>query len=221
MNSENKDSGISEARRSKKIDFEKIKCFARRGYSNNEIYKTIGIDKKTWRKWATDPKVKKLLIDIRECLPDDELKSNGRPTEYEPKYCKMIFDYFNIKPFETIEKIIKLKNGCIMKTEEKIPNDLPLFSKFASRIGVHRQTLKNWTKTHEDFDNIYKMCLDIQSTILITNGLLGLYNPSYAGLVSKNFLNMRDKKDNTSNNQSVKPVTYILPVRSNEVRAVN
>lgn len=221
MKSETKVCRISEARRSKKIDFEKIKRFARRGYSNNEIYKTIGIDKKTWRKWSADPKVKKILIEIRECLPDDELKSNGRPTEYETRYCEMIFEYFNIKPYETREKIIKFKNGCIIKTEEYIPNDLPLFSKFASRIGVHRQTLRNWAKSHEDFDYTYKICLDMQQNILITNGLRGLYNPSYAGLVSKNFLNMRDKKDITLNNHSVKPVTYILPVKSDEVRVVN
>lgn len=202
---------ISGARRSKEIEFEKIKRFARRGYSNNEIYKAIGIDKKTWLKWASDPKVKGIIKEIRSCLPEDEIKSNGRPTEYETNFCKMLYDFFDIRPYEIREEIIKLKNGVTIKTKERIPNDLPLFSNFAAKIGVHRQTLRNWSKTHKEFDLIYRMCLDQQSTILITNGLLGLYSPSYAGLVSKNFLNMRDRKDLTTNNKPIKTMTYIVP----------
>ncbi len=197
------------ARKGKEINYRKIKLFAKRGYSNNEIYKAIGIDKKTWLKWTIDPKVKEVLIKIRESLPANKLKGNGRPTEYKPEYCKMMYDYFNIKPYETEKETITFKNGDTITKEVLIPNDLPVISKFAEKIGVHRQTLRNWKKSYSEFEFVYKSCLDLQETILITNGIRGLYNPSYAILVSKNFLNMKDKKDITTNNETVKAITFI------------
>lgn len=202
-------------RKKLKIDYGKIELFAKAGFSDNKIIQGLGIDKKTFIKQKADAKVKKILLDARKNIENNKNKG-GPPTEYEPKYCKEMMEYFTVKPYE-IKKVdvFNKKGECTGQTEILDANDLPLFSGFAVKIGVHRETLLNWSKEYPEFGYVYKICKDIQDTNLLTNGLKGLYNSSYAGLVSKNWLNMKDKKDVTTNNQPIKANTYVVPAFNN------
>ena len=68
----------------------------------------------------------------------------GRPTKYDPKYCKEIIKFFDIKPHFETPCITTYKNGATKKEVKLIPSDLPLFSAFSVSINVNRDTLREW-----------------------------------------------------------------------------
>ncbi|MCH8079891.1 MAG: hypothetical protein IIA06_08970, partial [Proteobacteria bacterium] len=103
----------------------------------------------------------------------------GRPTKYKDRYVQMMEDYFNKEPY-TIQHT---KKGVI-----RVPCSFPMFSGFASKIGIERHTLKAWAEAkskdgnlkHPDFSTTHKRAKDCQEHILINNGLLGLYKSGFA-----------------------------------------
>lgn len=110
-------------------------------------------------------------------------KRRGRPAEYDPKFCQMLIDYFNLKPY-TKNNFGKLE-----------AQDFPSLAGFAVKIGVHRETLLNWSNLYPDFFDAYKRAKDYQENFLVVNGMRGLINPSFAIFTAKNVLNWRDKKE--------------------------
>ena len=115
----------------------------------------------------------------------------GRPTLYKDKYVQMMEGYFNREPFT--EEHTK-------KGVTRVPCSFPTFSGFASKIGIERHTLKAWaeaknkdgTLKHPDFSTTYKMAKCYQEDILVVNGLLGLYQGSFAIHTAKNVLGWRN-----------------------------
>lgn len=193
------------------IDYEKIKLFAKSGFSDAKMISGLGINRNTFRKWKDDPRVKEIISEERSKLKDNKIVP-GRPPVYEVRYCKMMYDYFNsIKPYKNEKIVTVTKDGTKSEEFKKTANDPPMFSEFAKKIGVHKDTLKNWAEEYPEFGYTFKMCEDMQEIVIVKNGLGGLYQPTYAGLISKNWLNMKDKQDVTTNNKSLKPITYVIP----------
>jgi hypothetical protein len=112
--------------------------------------------------------------------------ATGRPSDYDPKYCQEIIDFFSIPPY--VEKII---DGRVVK----VNNRLPAFHVFASKIGVGTNTLLDWCNQHEEFSIAYKKAKELQKYFLIENGLNGIYAPAAFCFVAKNITDMRDKQD--------------------------
>ena len=112
-----------------------------------------------------------------------ERNPEGRPTDYNPKYCQMLLDYFNVKPY---------KENHLGKLEA---SDFKSPAGFAISIGVHRETLLNWSKQYPEFFDAYKRAKDYQENFLVVNGMRGLINPAFSIFTAKNVLNWRDKKD--------------------------
>lgn len=106
----------------------------------------------------------------------------GRPTKYKPEYCQEIIDFFSVFPYNE-------------KEGKMVANQLPFLSAFARDIGVCHDTLIEWTKIHEEFSESYKNAKELQKEFLITNGLLGLYNPTAFIFTAKNITDMRDKQE--------------------------
>ena len=119
----------------------------------------------------------------------------ARPTTYREEYCQMIIDYFNIDAYKTIKLKYYYKNGESKDILKEVPNDLPLFSGFAVKIGVHRETLINWCDKHEEFFDAYKKAKELQRNMLITNGLRGNYQTAFAIFTAKNITDMRDRQE--------------------------
>ena len=69
----------------------------------------------------------------------------------------------------------------------------PLFTGYAVRIGVRRQTLWNWARQHEEFGQAVGVCKAMQEHVFITMGLLGAYRPGMAKFVLKNLFRWHDK----------------------------
>jgi len=122
--------------------------------------------------------------------------SAGRPSKYKKKYCKEIVEFFRRSPFTEREIPVYNKEGGILRTDyKKEPNSIPFFFEFADKIGVSDRSLERWEKRYEEFSRAYKKAKELQKAFLITNGLLGLYNPTFAIFTAKNITDMRDEKN--------------------------
>lgn len=122
-----------------------------------------------------------------------EKHAGGRPPKYDPIYCKKIIQYFKVKPYHNVN-ITRVKDGKKIQTIEEVPNDLPLLEGFAASIGVHRDTVHGWTEKYSEFSDALKIAKDLQKTILVTNGLRGLYPAAAFIFTAKNVTDMRDKQ---------------------------
>lgn len=125
---------------------------------------------------------------------DEKERPSGRPSKYKPEYCEKILYFFTREYTREVTKIRETKNGAVEVTEEK-PNPLPLFEKFAVEIGVHRETLLNWTTRHPEFFDAYKKAKEIQLDMLLQNGLAGHYNSAFGIFALKNMFGWRDKQE--------------------------
>jgi|GEM_PF-1269475 len=141
-----------------------------------------------------------------------EKNKGGRPSKYKSEYCEAIISFFNRKPFDVVKG--EDENGKEIVLTDKFGNAvmqpcmLPTFEGFAISIGVHRDTLNEWLKHHDEFSDAYARAKDYQKEILIQNGLFGNYEKTFAVFTAKNVTDMRDKHeiDNTSSDRSMSPI---------------
>jgi hypothetical protein len=133
---------------------------------------------------------------------DATKKSNaGAPTKYKPEYCQGIIDYFTVEPQQVVYKKEYFQNGTL-KSEVPIvlPEQLPTFQGYADNIGVHIDTLNEWTKVHEEFSEAYARAKQLQEKVWLVNGMGGLYNSQFAQFFGKNCLGYKDKTEVESKN---------------------
>lgn len=114
----------------------------------------------------------------------------GRPTKYDPKYCEMIVDYFDVKH----------STGRGKNAEAA---EFPQFTAFARLIGVTRSTLFKWTQEFPEFSDAYKTAKELQEELLVNNSLKNRYNPYFAQFVLKNGHGYRDKTDVEQVNRNI------------------
>lgn len=137
----------------------------------------------------------------------------GRPSKYDPKYCQMMIDFFDIPKSERVLKKTKsVSKGEYSIDEEEfedVPNDLPTLYRFAKSIGCSKTTVIEWTEQHPEFLNAYNAIKDIQKEFLMSNGLKGLYPPSSFIFVAKNVTDMTDQK-NIDHTTQGKPLGYVV-----------
>jgi hypothetical protein len=119
----------------------------------------------------------------------------GQPTKYKPEYCQQLIDYFSIEPLEVIreQEIIGTEGGKYVS--RRLPQRFPWFEGFARKIGVHRNTLKNWCNEHPEFAEAYETAKDLQREFLVDIGLSGATSASFAIFTMKNVCGWRDERD--------------------------
>ncbi len=105
----------------------------------------------------------------------------GRPTMYTVDTLKEVDRYLKSC------KDVTLKNG---KTEVHLPKVEGL----AVFIGVHKDTLYEWAKIHEEFSDALERVKNEQFIRLIDQGLSGNYNPTIAKLLLSNIHGLRDDR---------------------------
>ena len=120
----------------------------------------------------------------------------GRPSKYDPKFCKRIIDYFTQDLYiERIKSRITSKTGAVCENMELLPNPPKWFGSFAYSIGVTQKTLTEWIKTKADFCLAYTRAKELQHEHIKNLANMGLYNSNFATFTMKNISDWRDKKD--------------------------
>ena len=138
----------------------------------------------------------------------------GRPTKFEPRYCKMLVDFFSSEHYREVEVEHSNAKGDTWYKRELKANDIPYFSAFARKIGVTHKTLLQWTEHYTEFREAYEVAKQLQEHFLIVNGLQGHYNAAFAIFTAKNILGWRDKRDVKHEGDASKP----LHIRQTEVK---
>jgi hypothetical protein len=102
------------------------------------------------------------------------MRKMGRPTKYKKEYCELLIEHG--------------KQGHTLES-------------FAATIGVDRDTLKEWAKTHPEFSAAKKRYKDFQQLTLEKIGLAGMtgklqrFNSTAWIFMMKNCCGWRDKKE--------------------------
>lgn len=119
----------------------------------------------------------------------------GQPTKYKPEYCQQLIDHFSIEPLKIVaeQKIIGPEGGKYVS--RRLPQRFPWFEGFARKIGVHRNTLKNWCAEHPEFAEAYETAKDLQREFIVDVALSGAAPPSFAIFTMKNVCGWRDERD--------------------------
>lgn len=119
----------------------------------------------------------------------------GQPTKYKSEYCQQLIDYFSIEPLEIIreQEITNTDGGKYIS--RRLPQRFPWFEGFARKIGVHRNTLKNWCAEHPEFAEAYDTAKDLQREFIVDVALSGAAPASFAIFTMKNVCGWRDERD--------------------------
>lgn len=140
----------------------------------------------------------------------------GAPTKYREEYCDELVRFFDRPCMEVVT--YENESGEIIPVLDKSGNpmlkacDLPTKEAFARHVGVHRDTVHEWSRVHPEFSDAIKKAEDIQKEILIQNGLHGRYEKTFAIFVAKNVTDMHDKQniDHTSTDGTMSPKAVVV-----------
>lgn len=118
----------------------------------------------------------------------------GRPTNYIPEYCDLLIEYFSNRSQIVGFKKVYYKDGTL-KSEEPVtmPPSYPTFQGFATTINTTVKTLLDWKEKYPEFGEAYARAKDIQESILVENGIQGLYNAGFCQFIAKNTFGYKDK----------------------------
>jgi hypothetical protein len=119
----------------------------------------------------------------------------GQPTKYRPEYCQQLIDYFSIDPTKiTEDETISSVDGDKL-IARRMPQRMPWLEGFARKIGVHRNTLRDWCDLHPEFAEAYETAKDLQREFIVDVALSGAAPPSFAIFTMKNVCGWRDERD--------------------------
>lgn len=125
----------------------------------------------------------------------------GRPTKYKPEYCEQIIEFFDIEQTMKKKKQVATNKG-VVEIEEEEAAEFPTFVDFAMEIGVNIDTLKEWRDKHPNFSAAYKKAKKLQEGLIISNGMKGRYNTTFALFFLKCNAGWNDKAAETEANRT-------------------
>lgn len=105
--------------------------------------------------------------------------TRGRPTKYGPEVLKITRKFID-ECVDSYERVVKSQGKRSVMYEHKFRVRLPTIEGLSVRLGVHKDTITEWQKQHEDFSVLIRELLGIQAERLVNNGLTGDYNPTIA-----------------------------------------
>jgi hypothetical protein len=147
---------------------------------------------------------KKLKVPKRAPRPGE-----GRPSKYDPSFCKEMLEYFN----RGIYKESKTFN-------KKELNDLPTFQYYSAVIrDVTMQTLHNWASEHNEFLVAFNKCKKIQENILVQGGISRAYDPGFVKFILNSVSDtFKEKVEHTvdDSTKNLIKLAYALPGKKDE-----
>jgi DNA-packaging protein gp3 len=127
----------------------------------------------------------------------------GRPTLYKPEHIDSFLEYFGRPPYEERLKKVVTKQGDIVELPVLEANDFPTLAGFAIKLGVHRDTLHQWSQQYPEFSDVYKRSKDFQENFVTVNGNKGLINTTFGIFTAKNILKWRDRFEEDEEKKSI------------------
>jgi len=129
----------------------------------------------------------------------NEPKPFGRPTLFREEFAQQLIDYFNIDAYTEKVELNKDGNPVVIK----VANKFPTLARFATMIGVTRETLHDWATSkkedgelkYPDFSYAYKRAKDYQEAILVEGTMLNVFNAPFSIFTAKNVLGWRDRTE--------------------------
>lgn len=139
-----------------------------------------------------------------------EVRPIGRPTVFREEFAQQLIDYFNIDAYTEKVELNKDGNPVVVK----VANKFPTLARFATMIGVTRETLHDWaTKKNDDgelkypdFSYAYKRAKDYQEAILVEGTMLNVFNAPFSIFTAKNVLGWRDKTEQEITGKDGEPI---------------
>ena len=145
----------------------------------------------------------------------------GRPTKYKPEFADKMVEFFSQPPIREVTTIDAKGN----ETTQVLPGHFPTLARFATNIGVTKDTLHDWATAkhietgelkHPDFLSAYKKAKDLQEANLVEGTIAGAYNSTFAIFTAKNVLGWRDKVEQEITGKDGGPlqaiqVTFVAP----------
>lgn len=118
-------------------------------------------------------------------------------TQFNEEYCEKIVEYFaSASRFRTVTDKSYNNEGILIKEVERIiPCSPPLFSSFATLLGVHTVTLNRWRKEFSSFDEAYLISKDIQASHIVSNSMEDITKGNFSTLMMKNNHGWSDKTE--------------------------
>ena len=107
------------------------------------------------------------------------MSKGGRPTKYTKDITEKAEKYLS-ECIDTTEQVITGESEKFTSYKEKLKVNLPTIEGLAVYLEVHRDTLYEWEKEHDDFSDIIERLRGSQIKSLVNNGLSGDYNPTIA-----------------------------------------
>lgn len=101
-----------------------------------------------------------------------------RRQEAIEKGMPMVEDAGELLDPESIKQMARIKAYealCQEMTAKRRLQGLPELCKWANKIGVTTETVREWRREHEEFDEACRECMEIQAALLKDGGLSGLY----------------------------------------------
>jgi transposase len=129
-----------------------------------------------------------------------EKRPVGRPTLFKEEYAEQLIAYFDKEPYERRPLLDAQGNE---KGSEVVPVKFPTLARFATMLGVTRDTLYEWSTAknedgslkHPDFSYAYKKAKEYQEAILVEGAMANAFHANFAIFTAKNVLGWRDKME--------------------------
>lgn len=133
-------------------------------------------------------------------------RPRGRPTDYRDEFVDEIVSYFDIPVESVVDVDVVDKDGKTVTEKRVVINTFPTLSRFASTIGVTRETLHDWataknpdgTLKRPEFSYAHARAKDMQDALLVEGGLSGRYEGRFAVFAAKNLIGWKDQIETTT-----------------------
>lgn len=124
-------------------------------------------------------------------------EGNDLSQKYDERFCEKIIEYF-LQGAEAEPEVIyeeRYKDGEIVSKIPKMvmPPKYRTFEKFAVSIGVCKNTLYEWAKSHPRFGLAMKIAKNLQLSMLKENATAKHYDSNFAKFLCVNDHDMSDK----------------------------
>lgn len=133
-------------------------------------------------------------------------RPRGRPPEYRDEFVDEIIRFFDITVESVVDVDVVDKDGKVTVQKQVVVNTFPTLTRFASKIGVTRETLHDWATAKNtdgslkrpEFSYAHARAKDLQDALLVEGGMSGRYEGRFATMAAKNIIGWKDQIETTS-----------------------